>query len=78
MLLSLPNRKYETVLEQHQHLRNKLMNDLDKKTELRVHLIFCASDYTEIKVQETSRIRQLGEPMAELTCLGWALMSLGK
>ena len=54
------------------------MNDLDKKTELRVHLIFCASDYTKIKVQETSRIRQLGEPVAELTRLGWALMSLGK
>ena len=54
------------------------MNDLDKKTELGVHLIFCASDYTKIKVQETSRIRQLGEPVEELTRLGWALMSLGK
>ena len=42
------------------------MNDMGKKTELPVHLVFGASDYTKIKVQEMPRIEQLDEPVAEL------------
>ena len=36
------------------------MNDMDKNTELPAHLVFGASDYTKIKVQEIPRVRQLG------------------
>ena len=54
------------------------MNDMYKKTELRIHLIFGASDYTKIKVQEMPRVRQLGETVAELTRFRWVLISSGK
>ena len=62
-LLSLPNPNYEAVLKQHQDLRN-IMNDMDKKIELPIHLVFGASDYTKINVQEMARVGQLGEPVA--------------
>ena len=75
MLLALPNPNCEAVLKQHQHLQKITMTDMDKKTELAVHLIFGASDYTKIKVQELSRVGQLGEPMVELTRFEWVLMS---
>ena len=77
-LLSLPNPNYEAVLKQHRHLRNITMNDMDKKTELLVHLIFGESDLTKIKVQGIPRVWQLGKPVAELTRCEGALMSRGK
>ena len=77
-LLSLPNPNYESVLRQHQHLRDIKMNDTDTKAELPIHLILGASEYTRIKVQEMPRVGQPGEPVAELTRLGWVLMSPGK
>lgn len=36
------------------------MNGMDKKTELPVHMIFRKSDHIKIKIQEMSRVRQLG------------------
>ena len=51
---------------------------MDKKTELPIHLVFGASDYTKIKIQEMPRVGKLGEPVAELTRFGWVLMSLEK
>ena len=51
-LLSLPNPNYESVLRQHQHLRDIKMNDTDTKAELPIHLILGASEYTRIKVQD--------------------------
>ena len=54
------------------------MNDLDKKTELPIHLVFGAIDYTKMKVQEIPRVEQLGESVAELTRFGWVFMSSGK
>ena len=54
------------------------MNDMDKKTELPIHLVFGASDYAKIKVQKMPRVGQLGELVAELTRFGWVLMSPGK
>ena len=43
-LLSLPNPNYESVLRQHQHLRDIKMNDTDTKAELPIHLILGASE----------------------------------
>ena len=54
------------------------MNDTDMKAELTIHLILGASEYTRIKVQGMPRVGQPGEPVAELTRLGWVLMSPGK
>ena len=69
-MLSLPNPNYQAVLKQHQNLRNITMNDLDKKTELPIHLVFGASHYTKINVQEIPRVVQLGGQVAELTHFG--------
>ena len=43
-LLSLPNPNYESVLRQHQHLRDIKMNDTDTKAELPIHLILGVSE----------------------------------
>ena len=43
-LLSLPNPNYESVLRQHQHLRDIKMNDTDTKAELPILLILGASE----------------------------------
>ena len=53
------------------------MNDMDKKTELPINVVFGASDYTKIKVQEMPRFAQLGEPVSEPRRFGWVLMSPG-
>ena len=55
-LLSLPNHNHESVLRQHQHLRDIKMNDTDTKAELPNHLILGTSEYTRIKVQEMPRV----------------------
>ena len=54
------------------------MNDMDKKTESPVHLIFGGSDHTKMNFQGMPRIRQLGELKAKLTSFGWVLISPGK
>ena len=77
-LLSRPNPNYESVLRQHQHLRDTKMNDTDTKVDLPIHLILGASEYTTIKVQEMPRVGQPREPIAELTRFDWVLMSHGK
>ena len=54
------------------------MNDDDKKPELLIHLILGASGYSRIKTDTKPRIGQAGEPVAELTSLGWTMMSAEK
>ena len=54
------------------------MNDTDMKAELPIHLTLGANEYTRIKVQEMPSVGQPREPVAELTRLGWVLMSPGK
>ena len=71
-LLSLPNSNYEALLKQ--NLQN-IMNDMDKKTKLSLHLIFGTSGYTKMKVQEMPRVGKPGKVVAELTRFGWILMS---
>ena len=77
-LLSLLNPQYEPLLRQHQHLRDIKMNDTEMKVELPINLVLGASEYTRIRVQEILRVGQPGEPITELTRLGWILMSPGK
>ena len=50
------------------------MNDEDKKPELPIHLILGASEYSRFR----PRIGKDGEPVAELTSLGWTIMPAGK
>ena len=77
-LLSLPNPNYKSVLRQPRHLRDIKMNDTGMKAELPIHLILGTSEYTRIKVQEMPKVGQPGETIAELTRLGWVLMSPGE
>ena len=54
------------------------MEDNDKKSELPIHLIFGASEYSRIKTETKGRIGKPPEPIAKLTVPGWAMMSSGK
>ena len=54
------------------------INDHHKKRELSIHVILGVNDYTSIKTQERPRVGLLGEPIAELIKLGWAILLLGK
>ena len=54
------------------------MDEVDTKPELPVHLILGAREYAWIKMQAKPRVGKPGEPVAELTRLGWTIMSPGK
>ena len=46
-----------------------------KNVELLVHVILGVNDYTRIKTQKRPRVGLLGELVAELTKLGWVILS---
>ena len=54
------------------------MDNKDKKSELPIHLKLGANEYSIIKTETKPRIGKPSEPIAELTMLGWAMMSSGK
>ena len=78
VLLELPNPEYQNLQNSYQHLKDIKINDHDKKLELPVHVILGVNDYTRIKTQERPRVGLPGEPIAELTKLGWVILSPGK
>ena len=51
------------------------MNDTDKKEQLPVHNILGASDFAQIKLGKSPLVGKRGEPFAELTKIGWVVMS---
>ena len=57
------------------HLSDIIITDHDTKT---VHFILGTGYYTKIKTQERARVGQPGEPIAELTRLGWVVISPGQ
>ena len=78
VLLTIPNPNYEELISKYPHLEGVVMDDNDKKSELPIHLILGASEYSRIKTETKPRIGQPSEPIAELTTLGWAMMSSGR
>ena len=78
VLLSVPNPGYAEKLNKYPHLEGVVMDDVDTKSELPIHLILGASEYSRIKTDTKPRIGKAGEPIAELTTLGWTMMSAGK
>ena len=56
------------------------MNDDDDKEKLHVHSTLGAGDYSKIKIASNPRVESPGEPVAELTKLGWTwtIMSPGE
>ena len=77
VLLKLENPGYKQIVQQYNHLKGVEMDDVDMKQELPVHLILGTSEYAQIKTKTTPRIGKPGEPIAELTRLGWTIMSPG-
>ena len=78
VLLTIPNPNYEELISKYPHLEGVVMDDNDKKSELPIHLILGASEYSRIKTETKPRIGQPSEPIAEFTMLGWAMMSSGR
>ena len=77
-LLFIDNPRYEKMIEQNPHLEGVQMEDLDQKERLPVHIILGASDYAKLKTDRPPKVGESGQPVAELTRLGWTIMSPGK
>ena len=77
VLLTVPNPQYAEIISKHQHLKDVTMDDMDTKQELPIHVILCASEYARLKTSSVPRVGNPGEPVAELTSLGWTIMSPG-
>ena len=78
VLLELPHPEYKNLQNIYQHLKDIKINNHDKKRELPIHVILGMNDYTKIKTKERPRVGLPGEPIAELTKLGWVILSSGK
>ena len=76
-LLTVPNPKYEEMIRRFAHLRGVHMEEKSEKDELPIHVIIGARDYSKIKTSTKPRVGRPGEPVAELTNFGWAIMSPG-
>ena len=66
-LLSLPNPRYVELIERYGYLKAVLMNAVDVKNELPVHLILGAGAFCKIRMTERPMVGTLGEPIAETT-----------
>jgi hypothetical protein len=76
-LLQLDNPHNDKRIEAHQHLRDIELEDQPTTEKLPVHVILGANEYAKIRTSQV-RIGRQGEPVAELTRFGWAIMSPGK
>ena len=76
-LLTLENPHYERTLAEYSHLKGVEMDDKDERDQLPVHLILGANDFAKIRTSVRMRVGRRGEPVAEFTRFGWALMSPG-
>ena len=77
VLLALDNPRYPTLITQYAHLQGVTIDDTDTKPQFPVHLILGISEYTKIKTKTAPKVGNPGEPVAELTKLGWTIMSPG-
>ena len=66
VLLSVPNPRYSEKINQFTHLEGVVMDDGDTKSELPIHLILGASEYSWIKTDTKPRIGKAAESIAEL------------
>ena len=77
VLLKVSNPNYVKMVQKFKHLKGIKVEDNDPKSELPVHLILGLSEYSKIKMEVVPRVGNSGEPVAELTRLGWIFMSPG-
>ena len=76
-LLTLDNPNYEQLLSEYKHLRGVTIDDMTDDRKLPVHLIIGANEYAKNRTQTQARVGRHGEPVAELTRFGWAIMAPG-
>ena len=69
VLLNIPNPRYAEIIK-YDHLTGVVIEDNDTKSELPIHMILGASEYSRIKTDEKPKIGHPGEPVAERTALG--------
>ena len=77
-LLTLDNPNYDSVIAKYPHLKGVELRDRDTKPRLPVHIILGAGEYARVKTETPPHIGKDGEPVAELTKLGWFVMSPGQ
>ena len=77
-LLYLDNPRYQQLLHANSHLTGVVIDDLDDKDKLPVHIILGASEYAKLKTETAPKIGRPGQPVAELTRFGWTIISPGK
>ena len=65
-------------MKKYPHLKKVRINDTDKKEQLPVHIILGASDFAKIKIEKVPRVGEVDEPFAELTKMGYVMMSPGR
>jgi hypothetical protein len=77
ILMNLENPQYKSLIQRFDHLKGVTMCDNSTNKELPVHLILGSVQYATIKTKTPPRIGKPGEPIAELTKLGWTIVSPG-
>ena len=77
-LLFLENPKYQELIPRNLQLSGVVMNNVNTKSHLPVHIILGAGDYAKVKTESAPRISEPGLPVAELTKFGWIIISPGK
>ena len=76
-LLSVENPHYADLVRDNAHLSDVKVADSDTKSQLPVHVIFGSGEYARIKTETKPQVGQEGKPIAELTKMGWFIMSSG-
>lgn len=76
-LLMLDNPRYAEQIANHSHLIGVELEDQSLDRRLPVHNILRANEYSRIHTRTQLRVGCCGEPVAEFTRFGWALMAPG-
>ncbi len=80
-LLSIDNPRYDDLFKKYPHLKGIEVVNHNSKSKLPIHVLLSAGEYVRVKTTAKPRIGQDGEPVAEpvaeLTKLGWFVMSPG-
>ena len=73
----LDNPRYAERIAHHSHLYGIELDDQSQDELLPVHMILGANEYAQIRTRTQPREGHRGEPVAEFTRFGWALMAPG-
>ena len=76
-LLTTSNPQYEKLVREYKHLNSVKMDDVESKARLPIHLVLGSGEYARIKTRTKPLVGNEGDPIAELTKLGWIIMSPG-